>query len=108
MEMSIRFTRLKAIPLTVFFLGMICLFCYLAHVVAFSDKTPLILKIIIVYCDIYILLTLLVLIDECAKMVRLNRRIGAANRRFAIELMRTPQADVGMLLKVISRKGWDK
>ena len=68
--------------LSVYFCGQITLQCYLIIISLFATSLPFVQRALALYTFLENSLCLFLLIDQCARMVRLNGRIEGANRRF--------------------------
>ncbi len=89
--------------LSVYFCGQITLQCYLIIISIFATALPFIQRALAMYTFCENSLCIFLLIDQCAKMVRLNGRLETANRRFYLLFQRFHNAgfsSVFLLLKV--------
>jgi len=68
--------------LTVLMVGYVTIQCYFIYMVAYVSETPIAQKLVVILAIIEIEIALFILIDQCARVVKLNRSIEVANRRF--------------------------
>ena len=68
--------------MTVYFLCFYGIQCYLAYIVFFNEQVSFYMKSIFLYGFIEMNIALFLLIDQCARIVKINRAIEKANRKF--------------------------
>lgn len=89
--------------LTVFFACHVTLQSYLLYICAFINTIPLAQKFLFLGAISETVLLLFLLINLCARVVKLNRAIEVANRRFYWKLLKLgnfSRANIGFQLKV--------
>ena len=68
--------------LTIVFIGYITMLCYLLYIVAFVGSTPLAMRMFLLILLVNFVVALFGLIDQSARMDRLNGQIEQVNREF--------------------------